>query len=115
MSRRGIGYIETTFNIPNFSGKIPLYNSSVARGTTTNGKAPNITGGINTVMNRSNPPIVSGCFSRSGVTSYGVGGSGSGSFANLNFKASSSSSVYSDSATSITPAGVYVGGWCIKY
>lgn len=115
----GTGDGSTTFNLPDLSGKMPLYDSGATLGDTTSGKAPNITGSID--------------ISTSGYATYTINGTGSlqslpsaGNVATpqssgrstrphgISLNASTSSMVYDNNATGITPAGVYTL-WCIKY
>jgi len=83
-------------------------------GDTTNGKAPNITGYFTPhAGSRGTAGVFGGAFYATGVQEES-GASVSGSAGRVGFNASRSSSVYSDSATGIVPAGVYTL-WCIKY
>ena len=98
-----------------------MYDSLVARGTTTNGNAPNIKGsfGNNAAAGKGvvNSSVAEGCFESQNGNKAGFQANSATDTVTVKmwFAASRSSSVYSDSATGITPAGVYVGGLCIKY
>ena len=110
----GAGDGNSSFDIPDLSGRLPIYNGTATIGSTTNGKAPNIKGKTGIFMRAMN---FSGCFIDDGTygTGYNIGAqSYSGSKSGLVFNASSSNSVYDDNATGIVPAGLYMN-WIIKY
>lgn len=110
----GTGDGSTTFNLPDLNGKLPLYDSTATLGDTTNGKAPNITGYMTPhAGSRGTTGVFGGAFYSTGVQEES-GASTSGSAGRVGFDASRSSSVYDNTATGITPAGVYTL-WCIKY
>ena len=97
-----------TFNLPNYDGYLPIYDSSAALGANTNGKAPNITG---TTSYRSYG--ATGAF-MDGATRYTVRWWTDGTESCTAFDASRCSSVYDNNATKITPAGVNTL-ICIKF
>ena len=109
----GSGDGSTTFNLPDLSGKLPLYDSGATLGTTTNGKAPNITysasGNIGYLYNPTGALQATAGQGKK-TTSNGT----DWNYYSESFDASRSSSVYDNNATGITPAGVYTL-WCIKY
>lgn len=110
----GAGDESTTFNLPDLSGKLPLYDGTATQGATTNGKAPNIYGtAAPHGGSRGTAGAFTGAFYATGVQQES-GASISGSGGRWGFDASRCSGVYDGSATSITPAGVYTL-WCIKY
>lgn len=106
----GPGDGNTTFNLPNFDGYLPTYDSSAALGTSTNGKAPNITGWIFPYSSMGGD--VGGAFGISGGNNTASRGSGGGW--QYSFDASRCSSVYDNNATKITTAGINTL-ICIKY
>ena len=97
---------------------MPLYNNGATLGDTTNGKAPNIKGVYDSVLaNKTNhTPVASGAFSV-GTKTGEFSTNGGQYYRNeypIDFDASRCSAVYSDSATGIIPAGVYMN-ICVKY
>ena len=111
----GPGDGNTTFNLPNCDGFLPIYDSSSALGTNTNGKAPNITGKFGHA-NKNQALDVNGCVSVVGYS--GVSRSfmqdTTNNIAFYVIDASRNSTVYDDNAAGIVPAGVYTL-LCIKY
>lgn len=107
----GAGDGNSSFEIPDLSGRQPVYENGATIGATTNGQAPNITGSFGS----HNGSLVGGTgafYSQGTMSSAGL--SGVGSFPTpMGFDASRSSAVYSDTATGIKPAGVYMN-WIIK-
>ena len=107
-------HIKPTFNLPDCSGKLPIYDSAATLGNTTNGAVPNITSNITGVVGY----LFGGDGALGAVENYqGKRTTSNGSdwgYYRANFDASRCSSVYDGSATSITPAGVYML-WCIKF
>lgn len=91
---------------------MPIYDSTAIIGTTTKGKIPNITGDNCSVV--ANASIQTGVILKTNKSSY-VGDKTSSTWKYTDFDASRSSDVYDNNATGITPAGVYVGGYLIKY
>lgn len=106
----GEGDGNSTFNLPNFDGYLPTYDSSAALGTSTNGKAPNITGWIYPYSSMGGD--VGGAFGVSGGNNTASRGSGVGW--QYSFDASRCSSVYDTNATKITTAGINTL-ICIKF
>lgn len=114
----GDGDGNTTFNLPNLDGGLPLFDSSATIGSQTDGKAPNIKGWclagsyyVAAGFNSGTAPFYAGGnhtlqFQRSGGQSQ--------TQPELGFDASLSSAVYDNDATALVPAGVYTL-WCIKY
>lgn len=92
-----------------------MYNSSVSRGTTTNGKIPNAKGTFAGVVydGATDAQFTEG-FYISAYSKKATPGSGSAGRI-VTFDASRCSAVYANNATGVTPSGVYIGGWCIKY
>ena len=89
-------------------------------GDTTNGKAPNIQGGVEhwhaqkdgaSLLNGATGCFVSGLLQT--IQKLTTSGTTNATVRTL-FDASRSSSVYDSTATGIVPAGVYTL-WCIKY
>lgn len=102
-----------TFNLPNYNGYLPTYNSSAALGTTTNGKAPNISGDFQQNLNdRTGQPT--GCCYTSATSSRRRCAGENGTGYHMIIDASLSSSIYDSTATKITPAGVNTL-ICIKF
>lgn len=112
-----------TFNLPDCNGKLPIYDSGATIGDETNGQAPNIKGvafktyGQYSDLTFKDHVRCEGAFYEhtnnltggfSSVPNNTNQGHGIGLNANL------ASSVYSDSATGIIPAGIYTL-WCIKF
>lgn len=115
----GSGDGSTTFNLPDLSGKLPLYDSGATLGSTTSGKAPNITGFAQGEVNfiKSSSGFYGGALYSSNNYNYQTRVEQSTTYnqsRQINIDASLSSSVYDDNATGITPAGIYTL-WCIKY
>lgn len=116
----GTGDGSTTFNLPDLSGKQPIYDGTATIGDTTNGKAPDITGNFIIGGERaksSTATIATGSFGKydAGYNDRTYSNSSSGYRVwGVNFYASRSSAIYDNTATGITPAGVYTL-WCIKY
>lgn len=115
----GTGDGSTTFNLPDLSGKLPLYDSAATLGDTTNGKAPNITGEFVSPVPIGWPNGAYGTgalYAASPAKRRNVGQSSNSydNTKNIAINANLSSAVYDSNATGITPAGVYTL-WCIKY
>lgn len=109
----GTGDGSTTFNLPDLSGKQPIYDGTATIGDTTNGKAPNITysesGNIAYLWN------ATGALRTTAGQGKRTTSNGSDwAYYSATFDASRCSAVYDNNATGITPAGVYTL-WCIKY
>ena len=106
----GEGDGNSTFNLPDFIGRLPVYDSGSAIGATSDGKLPNITGGFRW------------CNGQDGWGAFGTGafggsygqGSWHGDWHGTDFDASRSSAVYTDGQISVVPANVKCF-WCIKY
>lgn len=111
-----------SFEIPDMSGRQPVYENGATIGNTTNGAAPNIRGvafktyGQYSDLTFKDHVRCEGAFYEhtnnltggfSSVPNNTNQGHGIGLNANL------ASAVYSDSATGIVPAGVYMN-WIIK-
>ena len=109
----GDGDGNTTFNLPDCSGRLPIYDSGATLGTTTNGKAPNITGDFGQNANDKAAAPTGCCFTTNTSSRRRTSGEG-GTGHHMTINANNSSAVYDDNATGITPAGVYTL-WCIKY
>lgn len=98
--------------MPNLDGRIPAYDSTLNTGNVSDGKLPNITG-----------QFEPWCYGDGGTTGvFGNTGSNTGSSwgtqnvnrgTKINFDASRSSSVYSDT-TKVIPANVNMY-YCIRY
>lgn len=103
--------LKRSFEIPDLSGRLPLFDSTATIGTSTIGAAPNIKGQL---LHDYGRPIHSGTgpFYQIGGRPELRGSTGSGN-TGTGFDASRCSAVYSDSATGIIPAGVYMN-WIIK-
>lgn len=110
----GSGDGNSTFNLPNFNKTLPIYDSTAILGTSTNGKAPNIKGGISTWANYSATFAESALYSGSRTNWGATSASENPKNDNLYFDASIYNSVYDDNATGIVPAGIYTL-YCIKY
>lgn len=108
----GAGDGNSSFNLPNFSGKLPIYDSSATIGTTTNGKVPNIVG--TGIQGYEDSTVFDGAISGEYINNFGGYSRGEPRY-RLHIDASLCSAVYDNNATGITPAGVYVGGYVIKY
>ena len=105
--------VKSTFNLPDFNKKIPLYDSAATLGATTNGKAPNIKGDLMQNLNdRTGQP--SGCFYTADSSSRRRCAGENGGGYHMVFNANNNSTVYDDNATGIIPAGVYMN-ICVKY
>ena len=78
-------------------------------GTTTNGQVPNITGGTGGCVGNVAPY---GVFYQGGQ--YGTAGGGSGKFYQNVFDASRSSSLYTNNATQVRAASLFIA-FLIKY
>lgn len=105
-----------SFEIPDLSGRLPVYDGTATIGAKTNGGVPNITGSLEGGHNF----LDGDGKSVSGALSFYVGSKRqktwsstyNSEYAGFNFDASRSSAVY-DSGTTVRPAGVYMN-WIIK-
>ena len=102
----GEGDGSTTFNIPNYRGKVPFgADTDNAIGTDEDGALPNIKGGI-TGMRAGSGGTPNGCVQTTGsaenVSTW------SGSYGGWNIDASRSSTLYKDGQTTVVPANVRV-------
>lgn len=102
----GEGDSSTTFNIPDYRGKVPFgADANNAIGTDENGALPNIKGGI-TGMRAGSGGTANGCVQTTGsaenVSTW------SGSYGGWNIDASRSSALYKDGQTTVVPANVRV-------
>lgn len=110
----GAGDGNSSFNLPDFTGRVPVYDSGSAIGATSDGKVPNITGGFY-VDGNNGPSSFSGAFSAgSGIYSYRNSNSNHATIATIQFNANNVSAVYADGQTSVVPANVNCF-WCIKF
>lgn len=110
----GAGDGNSSFNLPDFTGRVPVYDSGSAIGATSDGKLPNITGEFY-VDGNNGPSNFSGAFSAgSGIYSYRNRNSDHATLAKIQFNANNVSAVYNDGQTSVVPANVNCF-WCIKY
>lgn len=102
----GEGDGSTTFNLPDYRGKVPFgADANNVIGTDENGALPNIKGGI-TGMRAGTGGTANGCVQTTGsaenVSTW------SGSYGGWNIDASRSSTLYKDGQTTVVPANVRV-------
>ena len=108
-----------SFNLPDFTGRVPVYDSGSSIGITSNGKLPNITGGIDisTAGYKTGTIYPSGSLQSRGtegnVALPQSGGRGTRAFG-IALNAALSSAVYTDGQTSVVPANINCF-WCIKF
>ena len=111
----GSGDGSTTFNLPNLSDGRVAAGTGFRQyvGTTTNGQLPNIKGDLpNTAINYAGWSGVNGAFNITSFSAYASVGNITGS--KITFDASRSSQVYSDYATTVRAASLFVP-YIIKY
>lgn len=106
----GAGDGNSSFEIPDLSGRLPVYDSGKTVGTKTNGKAPNIVGEYQCETGVPSSPK-NAFYNAGSMNRSSFGGSFVSTY--LHFSANRSSAVYDDNATGIVPAGVYMN-WIIK-
>lgn len=97
----GDGDGSTTFNLPNLSLSIPMYESGATIGSTNTGSLPKITGNFTGIG--AGAYGADGAFSVSAASSAGWGDSWGNNTFSLNFSASRSSSAYSRTDNAVIP------------
>ena len=110
----GAGDGNTTFNLPNCNGRVPIMSTSDILGTTTNGKIPNLKGTMEQIPNLWG--VCTGVFSKDTQHNADIAISAGGTYGRNRyiFDGSNISSVYTDNQTTVVPAGVNMN-YCIKY
>ena len=110
----GAGDGNTTFNVPNFVEHIPWYSGNISVGKAGKGHLPNITGGISQFIS-ADPSTASGAFSikKLSSTSQVIVGVNNQPKYTMNFDASRSSSVYTNTDRVVPAYKTCL--YCIRY